>query len=51
MESKKYKKLINKEKKNKTPICREQISAYQWGEGNGEEQSRRGWLRYTNYYV
>ena len=39
----------NKAKKNQTHICREQISAYQWGEGKGEEQSRRGWLRCTNY--
>ena len=42
MESKNYKKLINGAKKNQTHICREQISAYQWGEGKGEEQSRRG---------
>ena len=40
MESKKYNILVNITKKKQTHRYREQISGYQWGEGEGVGQDR-----------
>ena len=37
---KKYKKLVNKTKKQQTNRYREQTSGYQWGEEKGERKYR-----------
>ena len=51
MEPKKYNRLVNLTQKKQTHRQREQISGYQWGEGEEEEKYKGRGLKGMNDYV